>query len=39
MQASRFTDVQKAFAIKQGEEGMPVAEICFQSFSIRPRES
>lgn len=28
MKASKFTDAQKAFIIKQGEEGMPVAEIC-----------
>jgi putative transposase len=28
MKASQFSDAQKAFIIKQGEEGMPVAEIC-----------
>ena len=28
MKASRFTDAQKAFIIKQGEDGMPVAEVC-----------
>ena len=28
MKASRFTDAQKAFVVKQGEEGRPVAEIC-----------
>ena len=28
MKASQFTDAQKAFIIKQGEEGTPVAEIC-----------
>ena len=28
MKASRFTDAQKAFISKQGEEGKPVAEIC-----------
>ena len=28
MKASRFTDAQKAFLIRQGEEGTPVAEIC-----------
>lgn len=28
MKASRFTDAQKAFVIKQGEEGKPIAEIC-----------
>ena len=28
MKASKFTDAQKAFIIKQGEEGAPVAQIC-----------
>lgn len=28
MKASKFTDAQKAFVIKQGEEGTPVGEIC-----------
>ena len=28
MKASDFTDAQKAFTIKQGKEGTPVAEIC-----------
>jgi putative transposase len=28
MKASNFSDAQKAFIIKQGEEGTPVAEIC-----------
>ena len=28
MKGSNFTDAQKAFIIKQGEEGTPVAEIC-----------
>lgn len=28
MKASKFTDVQKAFILKQDEDGMPVAEIC-----------
>jgi putative transposase len=28
MKSSKFTDAQKAFIIKQGEEGTPVAEIC-----------
>ncbi len=27
-QASKFTDAQKAFILKQGAEGVPVAEIC-----------
>jgi putative transposase len=28
MKASQFTDAQKAFIIKPGEDGVPVAEIC-----------
>jgi putative transposase len=28
MKASNFSDAQKAFMIKQGEDGTPVAEIC-----------
>ena len=28
MKASRFTEAQKAFVLKQGEAGTPVAEIC-----------
>ena len=28
MKASKFTGARKAFIIKQGEEGTPVAEIC-----------
>lgn len=28
MNASKFTEAQKAFIIKQGEQGTPVAEIC-----------
>lgn len=28
MKASKFTDAQKAFIIKQGDDGTPVAEIC-----------
>ena len=28
LKASQFTDTQKAFVIKQGEDGIPVAEIC-----------
>ena len=31
MKASRFTDAQKAFIIKQGEEGTSVAEVCRQA--------
>lgn len=28
MKASQFSDAQKAFILKQGEEGTPVAELC-----------
>jgi len=28
MKASRFTDAQKAFILKQGADGLPVADIC-----------
>jgi putative transposase len=28
MKASKFSAAQKAFIIKQGEEGTPVSEIC-----------
>jgi len=28
MKASRFTDAQKAFILKQAQEGVPIAEIC-----------
>ena len=28
MKASQFTDAQKAFILKQGANGVPVAEIC-----------
>ncbi len=28
MNASKFTDAQKAFILKQGERGIPVSEIC-----------
>jgi putative transposase len=28
MKASKFSDAQKAFVIKQSEDGMPVAEVC-----------
>ena len=28
MKASRFSDAQKAFLLKQGKEGTPVAEVC-----------
>lgn len=28
MKASRFSDAQKAFILKQGEDGLAVAEVC-----------
>jgi putative transposase len=28
MKASRFSDAQHAFILKQGDEGVPVVEIC-----------
>jgi putative transposase len=28
MKASKFSDAQKAFILKQGEGGMPVADVC-----------
>lgn len=28
MKASRFSDAQKAFVLRQGEDGTPVAEVC-----------
>ncbi|MBY5393087.1 transposase, partial [Rhizobium leguminosarum] len=28
MKASQFSDAQKALVLKQGDEGVPVAEIC-----------
>ena len=37
MKASKFTDAQKAFVLKQGSDGMPVAEICARRGSARRR--
>jgi len=28
MKASKFSDAQKAFILKQGDDGVPIAEIC-----------
>lgn len=28
MKASKFSDAQKAFIVKQGEGGVPITEIC-----------
>ena len=33
MKASKFTEAQKAFILKQGELGTPVAEICRMTFN------
>lgn len=35
MKASKFTEAQKAFILKQGAEGTPVAEICRSSRTAR----
>ena len=35
MKASKFTDVQKAFVIKQGEEGTPVALVWGMALRTR----
>ena len=40
MKASKFSDAQKAFILKQGADGVPVAEICRrQPGSVRRRTS
>ena len=33
MKASRFSDAQKAFILKQGADGIPVADICRKAGS------
>ena len=33
MKASKFSDTQKAFILKQGNDGVPVAEICRKAGS------
>jgi putative transposase len=35
MKASRFTEAQKAFILKQGDESTPVAEICRKAGIIQ----
>lgn len=35
MKASKFSDAQKAFIIKQGEDGTPVAEVCRQAALMK----
>lgn len=32
MKASRFSDAQKAFILKQGADGVPVADICRRAW-------
>jgi putative transposase len=39
MKASKFTHAQKAFSIKQGDDGVPVAEICRKAGIARLRTS
>jgi len=31
MKASKFSDAQKAFILKQGANGVPVADICWKA--------
>ena len=33
MKASKFSDVQKAFILRQGADGVPVADICRKAGS------
>ena len=33
MKASAFSDAQKAFILKQGADGVPVAEICRRTMA------
>jgi putative transposase len=35
MKASRFSDAQKAFILKQGADGISVADICRKAGSAR----
>ena len=28
MKSSKFSDAQKAYVLRQGEEGVPIAEVC-----------
>jgi hypothetical protein len=39
MKASKFSNAQKAFILKQGDDGAPVAEICRKRESARRRIS
>ncbi len=36
MKASKFSDAQKAFILKQGDDGVPVAEICRKAGILWP---
>ncbi len=36
MKASKFSDAQKAFILKQGADGMPVAEVCRKAGISHP---
>ena len=36
MKASQFSDAQKAFILKQGADGVPVAEICRRAGISQP---
>lgn len=37
MKASKFSDAQKAFILKQGNDGVPVAEVCRKAGIIARR--
>jgi hypothetical protein len=37
VKASRFSDAQKAFILKQGRDGIPVADICRKTGIIKKR--
>lgn len=39
MKASKFSDAQKAFILKQGADGVPVAEICRKDPPGKPFQS
>ncbi|RRH69758.1 hypothetical protein EG244_17970 [Falsigemmobacter faecalis] len=38
MKSSKFSDAQKAFILKQGADGMPVADLC-RKAGISPATS
>ena len=35
MKASQFSDAQKAFILRQGADGVPVADTCRKAESVR----